>query len=102
MHLYFKYKNSFDPDHATWWLYAKIIKHNGDKETCQVFQFERTSRENHFVAGMETPFYGSIDTNRYKYYSDLYEECSREEFEKELELFMEDFNKFIRHGFKII
>lgn len=97
--VYFKYKNSFDLKHGTWWLYAKIIKDNGDGETCQVFEFERTSREHHFKAGMATPFMGGIDTNKYTYYQDLYEPCTKEEFEKELEIFLEDFNnwmKFIR------
>jgi hypothetical protein len=93
--LYFKYKNSFGPNTGTWWHYAKVIRDNGDGETCQVFSFERTSREHHYIAGITTPFIGSIDTNKYSYYCELYDPCTKEEFEKELELFMEDFNNWM-------
>lgn len=93
---YFKFINSFGPKDGTWWQYAKVIKDNGDGDTCQVFEFERTSRENHFKAGLATPFMGSIDTNSYTYYCDLYETCTKEEFEKELELFMEEFNRWVK------
>ena len=92
--MYFKYKNSYSPENGVWWLYAKIVKHN-DSETCQVFEFQRTSRENQFIAGLATPFAGSIDTNRYTYYQDLYDEISKEEFEEALKLFMIDFNNYI-------
>lgn len=93
--MYYKYKNSYDSKKGTWWLYVKIIKHNGDGITCQVFKFERTSRDNHFCAGLDEPFLGSIDTNYYTYYQDLYEEITKEEFEEALKLFLEDFNNWM-------
>lgn len=94
MNQYFKFKNNFG-EGEPWWLYAKIIKDNGDGETCQVFEFETTSRENHFVGGHAKPFAGSIDTNKYSYYCDYYEECTQEEFETGLKKFMEDLNNYV-------
>lgn len=92
---YFKFKNSYDPKHGEWWLYSRIIRHNNDDSTCQVFQFQKTSREEHYVVGMDTMFKGSIDSNRYEYYEDLHEPCTKEEFERELKLFMEDLNNYV-------
>ena len=94
MRRFFKYKNSYGDD-ETWWLYAKIIEDNGDGETCQVFEFETTTRDNHFVGGMAKPFGGSIDTNKYSYYCDYYGECTEEEFNAALKIFMQNLNKYV-------
>lgn len=94
--LYFKYLNSYG-DGDKWWLYLKIIKDNGDGDTCQVFKFEKTTRDSHFSSGIDFPFVGNFDTNKYSYYENVlgYEKCTKEEFERELDVFMEQFNKWI-------
>ncbi len=95
-HLYYKYDNSFEPKYGRLWLYRKIIHHNGDGETCQVFEFERTSRDHYFKAGLAVPFIENIVTNRYRYYMDLGEPCTKEEFEHALAEFVENFNSYMK------
>jgi len=93
--LYFKAKNSYHPRNGVWWAYAKIIKHEYfDEETCQAFTFQKTSREHHFEVGNDF-FKGFLDTNSYTYYCDMGEQITREEYERELKLFMEDLNNYI-------
>lgn len=94
--LYYKCKNNYGTPGPEWWIYYKIIGHNGDGETCRVFMFQRTSREHHFEAGMDSDFMGNIDTNKYHYYCDLYEPCTKEEFERELQIFLDDFIRWMQ------
>lgn len=39
---------------------------------------------------------GNIDTNKYHYYCDLYEPCTKEEFERELQIFLDDFIRWMQ------
>lgn len=94
--IYFKFKNSYGPDSETWWLYSKIIKENGDSDTCQVFQFEITSRDDHFKAGLNKGIAGLTDTNSYQYFEDLGEPCTQEEFNRELGNFLNHFNNWVQ------
>ena len=99
MQLYFKYLNNYGYPLGEWWVYSKVIFDNKDRTTCQVFRFQKTSRQNNpqYNIGLEMPFFGDLDTNKYAYYEDLCQgsECTKEEFELELKKFMSDLNSYV-------
>lgn len=99
--LYFKAPNAYGEN--KFWSYAKVIKHEFfGEETCQTFSFTKTSRDHHFEIGDEFfKGFGFLDTNKYNYYCDLGEMITKEEFEKELKIFIEKLNKHVNETFKL-
>lgn len=82
---------------GAYWAYAKIVKHEFfGEETCQTFSFQAPNPKHHFRIGDEFfQGFGFLDTDKYSYYCDLGEPITKEEFDRELKIFMQKLNDFV-------